>query len=108
MHEINRQRKIKHIHVIYKINETEEDITASVYIKKDANFDGRVFGFCTANGRYSDIPQQVTVTTDYAQYSFTIAAADLTENGYIDFYIDVYGSAGNLFVDDVSINQAVS
>jgi len=88
----------------YKINETGTDITASVYIKKDGDFDGRVFGFCMANGRYSDIPQQVTVTTDYAQYSFTVDAADLTEDGYIDFYIDVFGSAGNIFVDDVSIN----
>ena len=88
----------------YKITELGADIVASVYIKKDEAFVGNVYGFCTINGGFVNVPTEVAITTDYAMYSWTIGSALLVENRYIDLYIEVYGSAGKVFIDHVSID----
>jgi hypothetical protein len=90
---------------VYKITDLGTNIETSVYLKKDESFDGKVYLFCTVNGRFMEIPQQVTLTTDYAKYALTVDASDLVENEYIDFYIEIFGGAGNVFIDNISIDQ---
>lgn len=87
-----------------KIANTGADITLGIYIKDDASFDGLVHLLSSRNGKLL-VLEPKTPTTSYAQVTVTIAAADLVANEYLDLYVIVQGSAGNVWADDFSASQ---
>ena len=81
------------------------DFTLSVYLKDDADFNGTVTMWATTVNRMAESFTEKTMTTSYAENTITVAAADLVDEEYMELWVSVTGTAGNVFVDDFSYSQ---
>ena len=81
------------------------DLTLSVYMKDDADFNGTVKLYATTVNRMAESFTGKTMTTSYAENTITVAAADLVDEEYMELWVAVTGLAGNVFVDDFSFSQ---
>lgn len=88
---------------IVQVASAASDIDMSVYMKSDASFDGEVVMYAVQNGWSIVLPTIKTLTTSYAQYSITVSSADLVVDEWLNLYVGVVGSAGNIYIDDFSI-----
>ncbi|MDY0324800.1 MAG: NosD domain-containing protein [Candidatus Cloacimonadaceae bacterium] len=88
-----------------KITSAANNITLSAYMKADASYSGFVAMYAIQNGKpvvpYSD----KTLTTSYTQQSITVSSADLVVGEYLDLWVGVSGTAGNVYIDDFSYAQ---
>lgn len=87
-----------------KVVSEAADVTISAYIKDDATFDGTVVFTVLQNGQWLAMETKAP-TTSYAKNSVVIPLASLNEGEYIDLYVSVFGTAGNLWVDDFLVEQ---
>lgn len=78
--------------------------TLSAYVKKNSAFNGDVKGAIYFLGikitGWTDITP--SVADEYQQKSLTASANNITEDGVLELRIKVRGTAGNVFVDDLS------
>ena len=89
-----------------KVTDTGSDITLSVYLKDDASFNGKVWVQALhAHTVVSDFPNEITPTTSYAQQQIVVDSADLINNEYLEMWVLVQATAGNVYVDDFSASQ---
>jgi hypothetical protein len=86
----------------YKISSTDSPIDLNVYMKKDGDFDGEVWLMVVRGGCNLGLTP-ITLTTDYAQKTVTIATPDLVIDEYLTMWVVVQGSSGNVFADDFSM-----
>ena len=76
--------------------------TLSVYIKDDATFNGDIQACIYFLGERITGWTEWTPTTSYVQQSIVAGAGDISEDGVLELRIKVRGTAGNVFVDDLS------
>ena len=76
--------------------------TLSAYIKDDVDFNGDVQVAIYFMEEKITGWTEWTTTTDYVQKSIVASAGDITEDGVLELRVKVRGSAGNVFVDDLS------
>jgi len=76
--------------------------TLSAYIKDDASFNGDVQAAIYFMGEKITGWTEWTPTTSYAQKSIVASSGSITEDGVLELKIKVRGSAGNVYVDDIS------
>jgi len=88
-----------------KVTGTASDLTLAVYLKDDSGFNGKVYLWAIHNSRRVADFTEKTPTTSYAQNSITVSSADLENSEYVDLYVTVTGTAGNVFIDDFSASQ---
>jgi hypothetical protein len=89
----------------------DEALTISVYVRKNAAYNGNAPRLILLGGVVAGVGSLGTNVTD----SLTVAAdtweeltvtATPTEDGVCEYYLDCDGTAGNVFVDDFDILQA--
>lgn len=82
-------------------------VTITGYVQKDGSYNGNaprlvLVGSLIA-GIASDVTYSMTVASgNWEQFSVT---ATPTEAGVLEFYFDCDGTAGNVYVDDISVSQ---
>ena len=76
--------------------------TLSAYIKDDASFNGDVQAAIYFMGEKITGWTEWTPTTSYEQKSIVASSGSITEDGVLELKIKVRGSAGNVYVDDIS------
>lgn len=89
---------------ISKIDSVASDITLSVYVKDDASFDGWFEAAIYLLGKRITGWTEWTATTSYVQKTIVASSSDLLLNEYLELRMRVYGSAGNLYVDDFGVS----
>lgn len=82
-------------------------VTITAYVQKDSSYNGNaprlvlVGGFI--GGITSDVTDSLSVGADtWEQLS---VSGTPSEAGVVDYYIDCDGTAGNIYVDDISVSQ---
>ncbi|MDX9785437.1 MAG: NosD domain-containing protein [Desulfobacterales bacterium] len=88
-----------------KITSAASDITLSVYMRADASYSGFVAMYAIHNGKPVVPYTDKTLTTSYTQQSITVSSADLVVGEYLDLWVGVSGTAGNVYIDDFSYAQ---
>ena len=76
--------------------------TLSAYIKDDASFNGDVQAAIYFMGEKITGWTEWTPTTSYEQKSIVASSGSITEDGVLELRIKVRGTAGNVYVDDIS------
>ena len=76
--------------------------TLSIYVKDDASFNGDIQAAIYFMGVKITGWSEWTPTTSYVQKSIVAASGSITEDGVLELRIKVRGTAGNVFVDDLS------
>ena len=76
--------------------------TLSAYIKDDSSFNGDVQAAIYFMGEKITGWTEWTPTTSYAQKSIVASSGSITEDGILELRIKCRGSAGNVFIDDIS------
>jgi len=76
--------------------------TLSAYIKDDASFNGDIQAAIFFNGIKVTGWTTWTPTTSYVKTDIVAGSGDITEDGVLELRIKVRGTAGNVFVDDLS------
>jgi parallel beta-helix repeat protein len=76
--------------------------TLSAYIKDDASFNGDVQAAIYFMGEKITGWTEWTPTTSYAQKSIVASSGSITEDGVLELRIKCRGSAGNVYIDDIS------
>ena len=87
-----------------KIPSAGSALTVSAYLKDDADFNGTVNFLVVRNGKWISKTAK-TPTTSYVKESVVVATGDLVADDYIDLYVIVSGTAGNVWIDDFSAEQ---
>lgn len=81
--------------------------TLGIYARKDGTFNGAVeLLVYNSDGEIVSGPTAQVLTTDYAQYTLALAAADVPETGVARLAVRVTGTAGNVWFADPSIVEA--
>ncbi|MDX9788881.1 MAG: NosD domain-containing protein [Desulfobacterales bacterium] len=88
-----------------KITSAANNITLSAYMKADASYSGFVAMYAIQNGKPVVPYTDKTLTTSYAQQSITVSSAALVVGEYLDLWVGVSGTAGNVYIDDFSYAQ---
>lgn len=88
-----------------KVPSTASDLTLAVYMKDDATFNGAVILYAVMDLEVVSGPTVKTMTTSYVQNTLVISASDLVQDKYLDLYVGVNGTAGNVYIDDFSYSQ---
>lgn len=82
----------------------DTDHTLGIYLMKSATFNGSVqLEAYNSTSRLVTGPTTAAVTDVWAQYTMTIAAADMPCDGTVMLRIRVRGTAGNVWADDFSV-----
>lgn len=76
--------------------------TLSAYVKDDASFNGDIQAAIYFMGEKITGWSEWTPTTSYVQKNIVAASGDIIEDGILELRIKVRGTAGNIFVDDLS------
>jgi hypothetical protein len=87
-----------------KIPSASSDLTLYIYLKDDSSFNGVVSFIVDRNGEFISITYK-TPSTSWVQQSIVVGSSDLVANEYLDLYVIVSGTAGNIYVDDFSADQ---
>ena len=87
-----------------KIPSAASDLTLNAYLKDDASFNGACYFFVVRNGKNISYTAK-TPTTSYVKESVVIGTSDLVAGEYLDLYVWIYGTAGNVWIDDFSAEQ---
>lgn len=87
-----------------KVPSAGSDLTVSIYLKDDADFNGTVWFVALQNGQWLSRTAKVP-TTSYVKESVVIPAASLIASAYIDLWVFATGTAGAAYVDDFSAEQ---
>ncbi len=74
----------------------------NVYMKKSSDFNGAVTAALMFKGEFLAAFTTWTLTTSYAHFSLTAQAADIDEAGVLELWIRVTGTAGSVYIDDMS------
>jgi hypothetical protein len=90
---------------IHKIASETGDITISLYAKKDNSFNGSVEIMILQNGAHLS-RTTITPTTNYDKYDVVVDDTTFVVGEYLDIFILILGSLGNVFIDDFSSSQA--
>jgi hypothetical protein len=87
-----------------KIPSASSDLTLKAYLKDDSSFNGSVNYFVSRNGKFISKTEK-TPTTSWVQNTVVVSAADLTADEYLDLFVIVGATAGNVYIDDFSAEQ---
>lgn len=71
-------------------------------MKDDATFNGDVRAALYFLGQKITGWTAWTMTTSYVEQSIVAAAGDITEDGVVELRMQVRGTAGNVYADDLS------
>jgi len=83
-------------------------VTINVYVQKDGSYNGNaprlvVIGRMIAGVDTDQIASLSVGASTWEQLQVTVTP---TEDGWLEYYVDCDGTAGNIYVDDISISQA--
>lgn len=87
-----------------KIPSASSDLTLKAYLKDDADFNGSVYFVVSRNAKFISKTEKTT-TTSYAENTVVVTASDLVADDYLDLWVWVTGTAGNVWIDDFSASQ---
>jgi len=77
-------------------------VVFSMYMKKDATFNGDAILEVWFLGKLVAGPTTLSLTTSYVKQNMTISSVDITEDGVLDFRIRVSGTTGYVYADNFS------
>lgn len=76
--------------------------TVNVYMKKSSDFNGVIQAALMFKGTFLAAFTTWSMTTSYQQFSLTAQAADIDEAGILELWVRVTGTAGSVYIDDLS------
>jgi len=85
----------------------DSEVTITVYVRKDSSYNGNAARLILRGGILAGIDSDVidTHTAVADEWEQLSVSGTPTEEGVLEFYIDCDGTAGNIYVDDVNVNQ---
>lgn len=87
-----------------KIPSAASDLTLNAYIKEDGSLNGGTVFLVKRDG-FILTWEKKSVTTSYVKNSVVVPSASLVAGEFLELYVLVYGTAGNLWIDDFSAEQ---
>ena len=74
----------------------------SIYMRDDAAFNGSVEIEARFNGEVVAGPVAKVMTTSFVEQTITIPAVNIPEDGVIELFVKVKGTAGHVYADDLA------
>lgn len=83
-------------------------VTIQVYVYKDSSYNGNAPRLVLVGGIVGGITSDVTdsLTVAHSNWEQLEVTGTPNEAGVVEFYVDCDGTAGNVYVDDISVSQA--
>lgn len=88
---------------VYVEENVEVDVT--IYVRKDGSYNGNAPRLVVRGGILAGIPTETTdsLTVAANNWEQLVVTVTPTESGFLEYYVDCDGTAGNVFVDDSDI-----